>query len=126
LVHILKHPTLTPVHRDALHGCIDGVPSRDVSHSGMSEARVASLKLSHETLNFLLESLRFRGRENAVATVLCQRVPIHSIHGGIEVLGFYQAADFVENLRALFESQVHCCLIPTGVEASPTAMNAAQ
>ena len=42
------------------------------------------------------------------------------------MLGFHQAADLVENLRALFESQIHCCLIPIGVEASPTAMNAAQ
>jgi hypothetical protein len=125
-VHILKHPAFTPVRFDALHGRIDGVPSRDVSHSGMSEARMASFKLSHETLNFLLECLRLRGRENLVPTVLSQRIPIHSIHGGIEVLGFYQAADFVENLRALFESQVHFCLISTGVETSPTAMNAAQ
>jgi hypothetical protein len=126
VMHILKHPAFTPVPSNGLHGCIDGVPSRDVSHSGMSEARMASFKLSHETLNFLLECLRVCGRENLVPTVFSERVPIHSIQGGIEVLGFHQAADFVENLRALFESQVHCCLIPTGVEASPTAMNAAQ
>src|SRR5450755_1128596 len=104
LVHILKHPAFAPVDVDALHGCIDGVPSRDVSHSGMSEARVASFKLSHETLNFLLECLRFRGSENLVPTVLSQRVPIHSVHRGIEVLGFHQATDLVENLGALFES----------------------
>jgi hypothetical protein len=47
LVHILKHPALTPVHSDALHGCIDGVPSRDVSHSGMSETGVAGFELGH-------------------------------------------------------------------------------
>jgi hypothetical protein len=101
-VYILKHPALTAVHSDALHGCIDGVPSRDVSHSSMSEASVASFKLSNETLNFLLECVRFHGRENLVPTVLCQRVPIHSIHRGIEVLGFHQATNFVENLCALF------------------------
>src|ERR1035441_3854628 len=78
LVHILKHPAFAPVHSDALHGCIDGVPSGDVSHSGMSEARVASFKLTHEILNFLLECLRFRGRENLVPTVLYQRIPIRS------------------------------------------------
>jgi hypothetical protein len=103
-MHILKHPAFTPVHSDALHGCIDGVPSRDISHSGMSEARVASFEFSHQTLNFLLECLRFRGRENLVPTVLSQSVPIHSIHRGIEVLGFHQATDLVENLGALFES----------------------
>src|SRR5208283_5433721 len=86
LMHILKHPAFTPVHSDALHGCIDGVPSGYVSHSGMAEARVAGFKLSHETLNFLLECLRLRGPENLVPTILCQRVPIHSIQGGIEML----------------------------------------
>jgi hypothetical protein len=103
-VHILKHPAFTPVRSDTMQGCIDGVPGRDVSHSGMSEARVASFKLSHETLNFLLECLWVRGRENLVPTVFSQRVPIHSIQRRIEVLGFHQATDLVENLGALFES----------------------
>jgi len=101
-VHILKHPTLIPVHGYALHGCIDGVPRRDVSHSGVSESRVTSFELGYETLNFLLECLGFCGRQNLVATVLSQRVPIHSVHGRIEVLGFHQATDLVENVGALF------------------------
>jgi hypothetical protein len=101
-VHILKHPAFTPVRFDALHGRIDGVPSRDVSHSGMSEACMAGFKLSHETLNFLFECLGVCGRKNLVPTVFSQRVPIHSIHRGIEVLGFHQATNFVENLCALF------------------------
>jgi hypothetical protein len=101
-VHILKHPALIPVHGDALHGCIDGVPRRNVSHSGVSESRVTSFELGYETLNFLLECLGFRGRQNVVPTVFRQRVPIRSIHGRIEVLGFHQAADLVENLCALF------------------------
>ncbi len=46
-VHILKHPAITPVHGDALHRCIDSIPSRDVSHSCMSETGVAGLELGH-------------------------------------------------------------------------------
>ena len=42
------------------------------------------------------------------------------------MLCLHQSADFVENLRAFVESQIHCCLMPIGVEVSPTAMNAAQ
>jgi len=72
----------------------------------MSEARVASFKLSNETLNLLLECLRFCGRENLVPTVLSQRIPIHSIHGGIEVLGFYKRQTlskiFVRSWRVKF------------------------
>jgi hypothetical protein len=56
-VHILKHPALIPVHGDALHGCIDGVPRRDVSHSDMSETGVAGFELGQEIPNFVLERL---------------------------------------------------------------------
>ena len=62
-MHILKHPAFAPVHRDALHGCIDSIPSRDVSHSGVSETGVAGFELGYQFLNFLLEYLRQRPRE---------------------------------------------------------------
>jgi hypothetical protein len=42
------------------------------------------------------------------------------------VLGRYQPANLVENLRAVLEGQIHRCLIPIGFKVSPTGMNAAQ
>jgi hypothetical protein len=101
-VHILKHPALIPVHGDALHGCINGVPRRDLLHSGVSETGVAGFELGQEMLNFILECLWVGAGENLVATVLSQRIPIHSAHGRVEVFGFHQATDLVENLCALF------------------------
>jgi len=47
-----------------------------------------------------------------------QSIPVHAVHSGIEVFGSYKAADLVENLCSLVESQIHSCLIPIGVEVS--------
>jgi len=77
-------------------------------------------------VGLLFEDLWVGTRKDLISAIPSQRIPIHAVHSGIKVLGSDKAADLVENLCALVESQIHCCLMPIGVEVSPTAMNAAQ
>src|ERR1035441_727658 len=125
-MHVLKHPALTSVYADALQSRVDRVASWNIPHPRMAKAGVAGLEFGNQLVDFFLEPLRFGVSKNLIPPAPSQSVPIHSIHAWIEMLGLYQSADFVENLRAFVESQIHCCLMPIGVEVSPTAMNAAQ
>src|SRR3974390_2492303 len=125
-MHILEHPALGSVHPEPVQGCVDGMPRRYVACPSVPESGVAPLWFRPALVDFLLESVRFLARENLVAPVPGKGLPIHPIHRGIEVLGFHQTADFVEDLRSLFHCQIHCSLILTGAEASPIAANAAQ
>ena len=92
----------------------------------MTKAGVASLKLCYSFVDLFLEDLRVGRRDDLVPALPNQSTPIDAVHSGIEVLGCYESADLVENLCAVVEGQIHCCLIPIGVEVSPTVMNAAQ
>jgi hypothetical protein len=94
-MHILKHPAFTPVNGNALHGCVDGVPSGYISHSGMSEAGVAGLKLGNGSVDFALERFWFGASQNLIPPAPSQSIPIHSIHARIEMFGLHQAADSV-------------------------------
>jgi hypothetical protein len=48
-----------------------------------------------------------------------------TFHCGIDMLGFHQAADLVENFLPSSMFQIHCCLALIGPAVSPTVMNAA-
>ena len=125
-MHILKHPALGSVDRNTLHSCIDCVPRGYISHASMSEPGVAGLKLGHQPVDFLLECLWFVAAKDLIPSTPSECRPIHTTHAGIEVLRLHQTADLVENFRAFMQTQIHCCLIPIGVDTSPTATNAAQ
>ena len=125
-MYVLKHPAFTSVHADSLQSRVDRVASRNVSHPCMAKAGVASLEFCHEFVDLVLEDLGVGTRQDLIPAIASQSIPIHAVHSGIEVFGSHKTADLVENLCALVESQIHCCLIPIGVDVSPTVMNAAQ
>jgi hypothetical protein len=102
-MHVLEHPPFAAIDSNPLHGCIDRVPSRYVPHAGVSKSGMAGLKLGYQPVDFLLKGLWFGTRKDLLPSALNQRLPVHSIHGGIEMLGLHQSADLVENLRALFK-----------------------
>src|SRR6516164_11232849 len=125
-MHILEHPALGPVHPEAVQRRIDGMPRRYVAHTRVPESSVARLEFRHQAVDFLLEYFRFSTREDFVPSALSKRLPIHSIHRGMEVLGLNQSADSGKDLCSLFQIQTHCPLIPTDADASPMATYAAQ
>ena len=102
------------------------MPRRYVLHPGMPEPRVAGLEFCYQLMDFLLECLSPIARKDLIPSALNQGLPIHPIHCRVEMFGFHQPADLVENLLAFVQSQIHCSLILIGVDASPIATNAAQ
>jgi len=92
----------------------------------MAKAGVAGLEFSHQSVDLLLEDLWVGTRQDRIPPFAGQSIPIRAVQAGIEMLGSYKTIDLVENFRAFVESQLHCGLIPIGVEVSPTVMNAAQ
>jgi hypothetical protein len=102
-MHVPEHPPFAAIDSDPLHGCIDRVPSGYVPHAGVSKSGMAGLKLCHQPVDFILKALWFGTRQNLLPSTLSQRLPVHAIHGGIEMLGLHQSADLVENLRALLK-----------------------
>ena len=99
---------------------------RYVSHPGVPEPGVAGLEFCYQPIDFLLECFGLVTCEDLISSAPNQGIPIHPVHRGIEMLGFHQPADLVENLRAFVQSQIHCSLILIGVDASPIATNPAQ
>jgi hypothetical protein len=123
---VLKHPALTSVCPEALKSRVNGVACGNVSHSSVPKSGVAGFQLGHQFMDFFLEDLWVGTRQDLISAIASQGVPIHTVHSGIEMFGRYQPANFIENLCAVVESQIHRCLIPIGLEVSPTGMNAAQ
>src|SRR5580658_9758254 len=123
---VLEHPALTSVHADALQSRVDCVACGNIPHPRMAEASVTGLQFRYQFVNLFLKDFRVGAREYLIPAISDQCIPIHAVHSGIEMLCLHQSADFVENLRAFVESEIHCRLTLIGIEVSPTAMNAAQ
>src|SRR5262249_55493701 len=113
------------VHAEAVQSRIDRVAGGDIAHSGVSESSVARLQFCHKLVDFFLKRLRLFASKDLLSSSLGPTFPIHPLHSRIEMLGFNEPADLVENFRTFVESQIHF-VIPIGVEVSPTVMNAAQ
>ncbi len=87
---------------------------------------LSSMQLFNEQVRRVANGKRQIVRWPNFPSTLGQRSPVHSVHARTEMLGRHQPAELVEYFCAFVEGQVHCVLIPMGVDVSPIAINAAQ
>jgi hypothetical protein len=99
-VHVLKHPALGTVHREAMQSRIDRMTRWYISHPSVPESGVAGLEFCDQSVDFLLECFGIVTCDYLISAAPNQGIPIRPVHRGIEMLGFHQPTDLVKDLRA--------------------------
>ena len=103
---VLRHPLRTGVRFRPAKTYANGKPTRYPTHRLMEESCVAGPEAPDEIVHSQFEFLWIIKRENSVSALPCAIGPVGPIELRIEVILRDLRGSFIENLSALFESQL--------------------